>query len=137
MITERMEFGGREYELADLEQIAFAPARYLASIAQRVGLDSIWPREGESDEQYELRLRFEAINGVDVPAVLAGYLVPAGTTWNATTAAEVRSRLELLTDPDEHARLFALAARLAPDFFGRTLAFIGGAGLQLAPQRTQ
>lgn len=124
--------GGRVFTLADFERITFAQAHYLMTHAGRVGIDQVWPGEGESDEAYEQRLRWSAVSAADIPALLAGYLLPDGQAWSSEVAEATRRHLEGITDPAEHATVLSLAARVAPDFFGRALALLGTSHLSSA-----
>lgn len=118
--------GGRTFALCDLDAMTFAQSQWLAAHADKIGIDAIWPRDGESDAAYEARLRCETVLHGDVPALLAGYLLADGrSAWLRRDAESVQKHLESLTDPAEHSRMAALAARVAPDFFGRALALFG------------
>lgn len=118
----RVTLGGRVFALADLDRITFEQTQYLFRHARAAGIDHVWPRDGESDEAYDHRLRYESMEAVDIPALLSGYLVPDGDTWSKGTAEETRKHLAQLTDPDEYSVMAGLAGRVAPDFFARALA---------------
>lgn len=120
-----VKLGGREFSVADLAWMTFAQAHYLMQQARAAGIDRIWPVDGESDADYELRLRGGIIDAGNVPQVMAGYLIPAGRKWSPRLAREVASHLEDLTDPGDHATLLELSQQVAPDFFVRALDWFG------------
>jgi hypothetical protein len=121
----QLAFGGRAFVIADLSAVTFEQAHYLMQHAERIGLDAIWPLEGESDEDYDQRLRWQVVPRADAPAMLAGYLAPPGEPWTREGAEATRRHLAALTDPQEHAQLLSLVAQVAPDFFGRALTLFG------------
>lgn len=125
MNLDTVTLGARVFELCDLDAVTFAQSQWLAVHAERVGLDAVWPRDGESDDAYERRLRRKTVMAADIPALLAGYLVDPETLWSKRRAEVIQRYLELLTDPADHEQMAIIAARVAPDFFGRALALFG------------
>lgn len=125
MLPGEVKLGGKTFQVVNYDVITVLNEHYIMKLMRATGLDSVMPREDEPDESYLIRLQAKLVDTLELPALLAGYLLPAGTTeadFRLAGADETRRFIEGLTSPLDKAEIHRLGYMVVMDFFRAGLA---------------
>lgn len=116
--------GGRRLTPADLERRTVRHDHAILSVMQSTGLDRVTPADGESSEEYILRLHSKLIASGRTCELLSHFLVPegAGGKWTPEGARELQAFLEGCNTEEDRAEVLSLAMDCILGFFRRALA---------------
>lgn len=123
MEAETITLGGREFR--PVVGATIEHDYWLMGHIRRAGIDRCALEEGESPDDYALRLMREVINSGEAFTLLGGTLIPADkkvTDWTPAIAQETAEFLKRLTDPNDKQKLNGCTASLLAGFFSSGLA---------------
>lgn len=117
-----VRLGGRLFNVVHYEGITALNEHYIMKLIRATGLDRVLPLENaeESDQQYMMRVHAAVVDTLQLPQLLAGYLLPAGKgeeDWTLPLAQETATYIAHLTDPESKAEIHRLGLAVTFDFF--------------------
>jgi len=121
--AENIRLGGREFR--PVVDATIEHDYWLMGLIRRAGIDQVVKEEGESPDEFALRLMRELINSGQAFAILSGVMMPADKEvcdWTPAMAGETAAFLKRLTAPEDKAALNACTASLLSGFFANGLA---------------
>lgn len=120
-ISGDAHLGGKLFNVVNYDSISVRNEHYIMKWMRATGMDRQIPyTEGESDEQYLMRVHAAAVDSLQLPELLAGYLLPVGKTetdWSPEMAADTARHIAELNMPDDKAEVHRLALQVTLDFF--------------------
>lgn len=127
-LTGDTKLGGRLFNVVNYDVITALNEHYIMKWIRRTGLDKVLPLpDGETDEQYLMRLQGALIDTLELPQLLAGYLLPAGkseTDFTLQMAEQTTAFISGVTDPEDRAEIQRLGLQVVLDFFRSGIASI-------------
>lgn len=122
MISGEVRLAGRLFNVVRYEGITALNEHYIMKLIRATGLDRVLPLESslESDEQYMLRVHAAVVDTLQLPQLLAGYLLPAGKgeeDWTLQMAEETAAFIAKLTATEDKAEIHRLGLSVTFDFF--------------------
>jgi hypothetical protein len=116
-----IKLGGKEFSVVNYDAITALNEHYIMKLMRATGLDVVLPlSQGETDEQYMLRVHAAVVDTLKLHELLAGYLLPLGKTetdWTLALAKETARHIANLTNPDDRAEVHRLGLLVTFDFF--------------------
>ena len=128
MLSGETKLGGKLFAVVNYEAITVINEHYIMKMMRASGLDRVLPAASdaeESDEAYMMRMHSALVDTLQLPALLAGYLLPVGKTeadWTLQMAEETRQHIERLTKPADKAEIHRLGLLVTFNFFAVGLA---------------
>lgn len=120
MLSGETELGGRKYQVVNFDAVTVLNEHYIMKMMRAAGLDTVMPKEDEDDEQYLIRMHAALVDTLELPRLLAGYLLPLGKTetdWSLALAADTQRWIEGLTSPVDKAEIHRMGLMITFDFF--------------------
>lgn len=121
-----IKIGGRLFSFVTYQAITSLNEHYVMKIMRDTGLDKVLPRgDEEPDVEYLVRLQSAIIDTLKVHELLAGYMLPAGSSesdWSIAMARSTTRFLQQLQEPEDKAEIQRLALAMVFDFFKNGLA---------------
>lgn len=127
-LTGDTKLGGRLFNVVNYDVITALNEHYIMKWIRHTGIDKVLPHpEGEKDEEYLMRLQGALIDTLELPRLLAGYLIPAGkseTDFTLAMAEDTAAFISSVTDPEDRAEVQRLGLQVVLDFFRAGIASI-------------
>jgi hypothetical protein len=120
VLSGETTLGGRKFQVVNFEAVTVLNEHYIMKMMRAAGLDTVMPKDEESDEQYLIRMHAALVDTLELPKLLAGYLLPLGkseTDWSLAMAAETQAWIEGLTSPVDKAEVHRMGLMVTFDFF--------------------
>jgi hypothetical protein len=120
VLSGETTLGGRKFQVVNFDAVTVLNEHYIMKMMRAAGLDTVMPREEESDDQYLIRMHAALVDTLELPKLLAGYLLPLGKTetdWTIAMAAETQAWIEGLTSPVDKAEIHSMGLAVTFDFF--------------------
>ncbi len=121
MLSGEVKLGGKTFQVVNYDVITALNEHYIMKLMRATGLDKVLPLvEGETNDQYMMRLQAALVDTLRLAELLGGFLLPLGRTetdWSLQMAAETQRFIEGLTRPDDKATLHSLGFDVTMDFF--------------------
>lgn len=121
-LTGEVRLGGRLFNIVHYEAITVLNEHYIMKLIRSTGLDRVLPLENaeESDEAYMMRVHAAVVDTLQLPQLLAGYLLPAGKgeeDWTLQMASETAAYIGKLSAPEDKSEIHRLGLLVTFDFF--------------------
>lgn len=116
-----VHLAGKLFNVVNYDSISVRNEHYIMKLMRSTGLDRQMPLvDGETDEQYQLRVHAAAVDTLQLPELLAGYLLPLGKTeadWTPEMARQTAEFMGGLSNQDDKAEIHRLGLLVTFDFF--------------------
>lgn len=125
MLSGVTMLGGRSFSVVNWDAVTVLNEHYVMKLMRSTGLDATMPIETESDEAYMMRMHAKMVDTLQLPELLAGYLLPIGKAegdFTLALATETASFIKGLTAPADKATVHELGLAVTFDFFRAGLA---------------
>lgn len=123
-----------------VERSTLAQDFYVMRHLRAAGLANCTPNEGESAQDFALRLMSTVVERGAPIELLAGLLLPEGVPdekWSPETAASTAALLSIVTDPADKAEIQKVLVAIITDFFREGLRSSQHSRIVLRGTRTQ
>lgn len=118
-----IRLGGREFQ--PVVDGTIEHDYWLMGLIRRAGIDRCVIEDGESPDEFAIRLMRELVNSGHAFSILSGVMMPADREvcdWTPAMAADTEAFLKRLTAPEDKQTLNACTASLLAGFFVNGLA---------------
>ena len=120
-MSGHIELGGRAFALVNYAAITSLNEHYVMKLMRQTGLDRVLPKaDGETDDQYLLRLEAALVDTLRLHELIAGYILPMGKTesdWDLQMARDTARHLQGLQSQADRAEVHRLGMSIVFDFF--------------------
>lgn len=112
--------GGKPFRAIDFDRRTALIDHYLMSTIRRLGLDKVVPMDGEDDKAYLIRVQAAIIDSGRVQDLIAGFIVPDGTSerqWTPELARKTSKHIALCDTQDDRELILDLSIEAVFAFF--------------------